>query len=256
MNEQLRLLIELQKLDTSILAARMEIDEIPGRVSAGEGPLKKAEAASEQAKQGHAALEQKKRDKDRDIEDLNEKIKKLKQRTADIKTNKEYQAHLKEIERAEKDLKAAEDDSLSLMDAIEQSSKRLAAESASLAGEKAKVDELKRQLDEEAQRQEASLKKLKGERKKYIDALDSDLYALYMSIMKASRGLAVVEAKNEVCQGCNLHIPPQFFVELKRNDEITQCPQCRRILYYPGNGDTPQEPQPEHHAPAADTGSE
>lgn len=256
MNEQLKLLIELQKLDTSILSARMAIDAIPGRISSEEGQFQKARASAEQAEQGHAALEKKKKDKERDSEDLGEKIKKLKQRTSDIKTNKEYQAHLKEIERAEKDLKAAEDESLSLMESIEQSAKRLGAERSLLAAEQSKVEALKKQLEDEVRREETSLKQLKGERKKFIDALESDLYALYTAVMKATRGLAVVEASNEVCRGCNLHIPPQLFVELKRNDEITQCPQCRRILYYAGPEGPQLEQQAEHHAPAAEAGNE
>ncbi|MBI3593114.1 MAG: hypothetical protein HY099_06515 [Nitrospirae bacterium] len=129
-NEQLSLLTELQKLDTIILSARMKIDSLPEKISSREVPLIKAGASYEDAKQSHAALEKKKKDKERDIEDANEKIKKLKQRTSEIKSNKEYQAHLKEIERAEKDLKSAEDESLSIMESIEKSSRLLEAEHA------------------------------------------------------------------------------------------------------------------------------
>lgn len=256
MNEQLKLLIELQKLDTSILAARMAIDALPERLSSAEEAFQKTASAGGQAEQAHAETEKKKKDKERDIEDLGEKIKKLKQRTSDIKTNKEYQAHLKEIERAEKDVKAAEDDSLALMEAIEQSAGRLTGQRSLLAAEQAKLTALKQQVDAEVRREEEALKRLKAERKKYLDGLDSDIYTLYMTVMKATRGLAVVEARNEVCRGCNLHIPPQLFVELKRNDEITQCPQCRRILYFAGADGPQQEPQTESPAPAADTRSE
>jgi predicted nucleic acid-binding Zn-ribbon protein len=42
----------------------------------------------------------------------------------------------------------------------------------------------------------------------------------------------VVEARDEICQGCNMNMPPQMFVELKKNAEIIQCLQCERILYW------------------------
>ena len=252
MNEQLRLLTKLQELDSVILAARMRIDAIPSQISSQEGPLKNAEAAYETAKQNHAALEKKKKDRERDIEDISEKIKKLKQRTSEVKTNKEYQAHLKEIEAAERDIKASEDELLSVMESLEESAKRLKAESGRINEERAKIEVVKGELGEEVARHEQELKGLKGERKKIVDKIESDLYTQYMNLMKANRGLAVVEARNEICQGCNIHIPPQLFVELKKNDEIMHCPQCRRILYYvPPESDARQQAANSQEAAAA-----
>jgi predicted nucleic acid-binding Zn-ribbon protein len=232
MNEQLRLLIELQKLDSIILTTRLTMDAIPARISSHEGSLKNAEAAYENAKQQLASLEKKKKDKERDIEDVKGKILKLKQRTSEIKTNKEYQAQLKEIGIAEKELKSAEDEMLSMMDSLEGASKVIEIEKGRVTEEKAKIGSMKKELEKEALRCGEELKRLKGDRKKLIDKIDTDIYNDYMTIMKARRGTAVVEAKDEACQGCNMHIPPQLFVEIKTNNEIIHCPQCRRILYY------------------------
>ena len=231
-NEQLCLLIELQKIDTVILALHSKIDLMPGTITASEGPLKKYEASFENLKQGFAAMEKKKKDREQAIEDINEKIKKLTQRTSEIKNNKEYQAHLKELDKAAKDLKAAEDDLLDAIESIEKTSTLLAAEQSGIAGERSKLDVIKREIEKTITLDRQELKKLKDARKKFIEKMDPDIYGRYIAIMKSGRGLAVVEAKNEICQGCNLHIPPQMFVELKKNEEITLCPQCRRILYY------------------------
>ena len=46
------------------------------------------------------------------------------------------------------------------------------------------------------------------------------------------RGIAVSEARDGMCQVCHLKLRPQMYVDLKRNEEIVQCPQCNRILYY------------------------
>ena len=48
-----------------------------------------------------------------------QKVEKLKARTSEIKTNKEYPALLKEIETAEKENKAIEDEILVLMEKID-----------------------------------------------------------------------------------------------------------------------------------------
>lgn len=243
MNEQLQFLVELQKLDTVILSTRMRIDGIPAAISSHEGPLKNAEAACEKISQNHAILEKKKKDRESAIEDLGERVKKLKQRSGDIKNNKEYQAHLKEIDKAEKDIKTAEDEILVLMGSLESSAKLLKEESSRIGEEKVKIEALKKELEKEVLQGETELKKLKAERKKIVEKIEKDIYTLYVNLLKAKRGLAVVEAKDEICLGCYLHVPPQMFVELRDNKEITECPQCMRILYYVAPAeDVPAQP--------------
>jgi predicted nucleic acid-binding Zn-ribbon protein len=231
-NEQLRLLIELQQLDSTILASRLKIDAIPSTIASHESLLKKAEAVYESAKQTHASLEKKKKDKEQEIEDIKEKSKKLTQRTSEIKTNKEYQAHLKEVEKTDKLLKTAEDELLSIIDSIEGSSKVIEIEKNRIAEEKIKIDSIKEELQNEVHRCVEDIERLKGIRKNIVDKIDSDIYKEYMIVLKTRLGIAVVEAKDETCQGCNMNIPPQLFVEIKTSDEIIECPQCKRILYY------------------------
>jgi predicted nucleic acid-binding Zn-ribbon protein len=232
MNEQLRLLIELQKLDSVILSARFRMDAIPAKISSHEEPLKIAEASYEKAKQHNSSLEKKKRDKENKIDDINEKIKKLNQRTSEIKSNVEYQAHLKEIETIKNKLTMEEDELLAIMELIEESSKILESEKAHIAEEKSKINAIKKELEKETLQCEEELKRLKEDRKRVSEKIDSDIYNQYVSLLKTCRGTAVVEAEDEICKGCNIHIPPQLFVEIKTSGEIIHCPQCRRILYY------------------------
>ena len=79
---------------------------------------------------------------------------------------------------------------------------------------------------------EKELLPLKEARTKIVDAIDDDMYKQYVDLFESYGGIAVAEVKEEICQGCNMNIPPQLFVEIKKNEEIFQCPQCRRILYY------------------------
>jgi len=46
-------------------------------------------------------------------------------------------------------------------------------------------------------------------------------------------GLAVVEVRGGICQGCRMHVPPQLFNEIQRNlERVFVCPSCQRILYF------------------------
>jgi predicted nucleic acid-binding Zn-ribbon protein len=230
--EDLRLLVELQCIDTVILEKSEIIETIPGKVSSVEQPLKDARAVYDRAKQKLDGLVKKKKDKEQHLEDVTERIKKLKARVSEIKTNKEYQAHLKEIESAEKDQRAVEDEVLAVMEALDTTQKEVKALEVEVKTEEEKIDAFKKKLREDIATVEREIDDLRLRREKYVMALDKDVYSMYTKLLEARRGLAVVETRGEVCQGCNMNIPPQLFVEIKKNEKIIQCPQCSRVLYW------------------------
>lgn len=232
MKEQLERLIELQQIDSKILDKKRMIDEIPLRISEAEFPLKESRSAIDKIKQGHDSLEMKKRSKEKELDDIDERNKKLKARTAEIKTNKEYQAHLKEIESVEKERSTVEDEILIIMEEMDTSSKEIESGEAKLRTEKDKIEAFKKRLESEILEAERELLPLKEARSKMVGTIDEEIYKQYISLFESYNGVAVTEAKDEICQGCNMNIPPQLFVEIKKDEEIIQCPQCRRILYY------------------------
>ncbi len=50
--------------------------------------------------------------------------------------------------------------------------------------------------------------------------------------MNTKAGIAIAEARAESCSGCYMSIPPQVYVNVKKNESIITCPNCNRILYY------------------------
>ncbi len=230
--EQLRGLIELQEIDSKILDIKRILDNIPFRISEAEKPLKDLQSSLEVIKQKLASLEKEKRNKELQLDDTNEKINKLKSRFKEIKTNKEYQAYLKEIELLEKERYKIEDDILIAMEEIDIISKQLKLEEDKQKKEKEKIESFKNSIKQEKTEREEELKKFKELRMRLVEKLDEEIYDQYINLLETYNGLAVVEAENEICQGCNMNIPPQLFVELKKNEDIIRCPQCRRILYY------------------------
>lgn len=232
MNRQLELLIELQKIDSQIIELTKLLEGTPARLSDVEKPLREAEAKLSSERSRLASLEKKRKEKEGIIKEINEKIAKLKARTSEIKTNKEYQAHLKEIEAQENSIRSVEDEILGIMVDMDSISTAIKAFEKEVSEQKAKIDSLKKSLDEEVKRERQGLDALKTKRAEIANSVEPDTYALYMDLLERLGGLAVTEAKDEICQGCNMNIPPQLFVEIKKNEEIYQCPQCKRILYH------------------------
>jgi hypothetical protein len=230
--EILKLLIDLQQKDTLILEKRRFIDKVPLRIFEVDEPLKQAKLELENIKKKNEAATQKKRDKEMMLAEAQEKIRKMKARVSDLKTNKEYQAYQKEIEASEKEVFAVEDGILQLMEEIDVVSKEQKQKETIVNAEVEKINAFKKELDVEAAKQEKELDALKRERVDMVARIDPDVYNTYMTLLRDSGdGVAVTTARNELCSGCDMNIPPQLYVEIRKNEEILQCPQCRRILY-------------------------
>ena len=232
MNKQLEHLIQLQQIDSKIRAIQRTIEDVPGKITEVESPLQDSQNVLNRIKQQYDAFEKKKREKERALEDINDKINKLKMRTGEIKTNKEYQALLKEIKTVEDDRSSIEDDILSAMEDADTLGKQIKTEEQNYRINKEKVEALKKDIENEKSETEKELLTVQGIREKVIEAVDSEVYDQYFMLLEICGGLAVIEVKDEICQGCNMNIPPQLFVELKKNEEIYNCPHCRRIIFY------------------------
>jgi predicted nucleic acid-binding Zn-ribbon protein len=230
----LKLLVDLQQRDSLILEKRRFIDKVPLRIFEVDEPLKKAKLELESIKKKNEAALRKKKEKESELSETQEKIRKMKARISDLKTNKEYQAYQKEIEGCEKEITAIEDVILQLMEEIDAVSKEQKAKEAAVNAEIQKIDSFKAELDAEVVNNERELALLKQERAGTVARIDPDVYKTYMRILLDSGdGVAVTTARNELCSGCDMNIPPQLYVEIRKNQELLQCPQCRRILYVP-----------------------
>ncbi|MBI4684507.1 MAG: hypothetical protein HY755_04850 [Nitrospirae bacterium] len=234
MQEDIKLLVQLQEIDSVIIKKKAIIDLLPTKLLAAEQSLKDVQLLYDKERQKCEQLEKKKKEKERAVEDINGKIDKIKIRSSEIKNNKEYQAHLKEIETFDKERYAMEDEIISLMEAVEAANKDMKAADLKVKAEKDKVEAFKKEVEKEIAEAEKDLSLHKSKRADLTKTIDTDIYNEYMTIFKAGRGIAVIEARDEICQGCNMNIPPQMFVEIKKDkdSEVIRCPQCRRILYW------------------------
>jgi len=239
MNDTLLSLIELQQIDSKILEKKSKIDALPKKIKEKERVYIEAKSILDKKQERLQLVEKKKREKEIENDEINDKIRKLKAKTSEIKSNKEYQSLLKEIESAHKSITIIENDILEFMQEIEDIKKLLLKDEQKILDEKTNLENLTKTIQNEINELDDEIKTLKNTRTQFIKKIGEDVYKRYMNLLKNSRGLAVVETVNEICKGCNLHIPPQLYVEIKSNStNIYTCPQCYRILYYKAENKT------------------
>jgi len=232
MEEQLGLLIALQEIDTKIRSYNVEKNRLPEILAGLERKRIASNEELDKVKEALQAAQKNKRDRDLDLEAGVQKVEKLRTRSSEIKNNKEYQALLKEIETMEKDNKAIEDDVLVLMEKIDAATTAIGAAEKRVKEEETQIQAEQKEHEKAFEKLAQELSVLESHRQEAVTRIQPPVLLQYQKLLATKAGVAMAEARGESCSGCYMSIPPQVFVNVKKNESIITCPNCNRILYY------------------------
>jgi predicted nucleic acid-binding Zn-ribbon protein len=138
---------------------------------------------------------------------------------------------LHEIQMAEDRIRGEEDIILDIMEETEGKEKDLKTAEQEMLKKTAELQENIRKTNESAPAIEAELVRLNEEKDLLESRIDAELLSRYRRIAKAQKGVALAEAKDELCSACHVRIRPQMYAELLRTEGIHFCDSCSRILF-------------------------
>ena len=232
MERELETLFEAQKIETLIMEGEQKLLQAPKRLKQMEEELLALRQKIDREKEIIDELEKERRKKEKELEGEKEKIKKLEVRLYDVKTNKEYQALLKEIEAAKEANDRTEEDVLVLMDKVEDLRKDYESSNVQLKEIEKDSETERSTIEKEIKSMDEIIAKLTQERDNLLSVVSENLRNIYGILRERRGGIAVTNVKNGVCLGCNMNIPPQLFIEVTKNKTLIQCPSCNRILFF------------------------
>jgi predicted nucleic acid-binding Zn-ribbon protein len=232
-NEQLALLIRLQELDSHIDALAEQRRQAPLLEEAAAKPVQEAEAELAKIKAAFETLTRDRRDKEQDLKEREDRIEKLKGRSGDLKSNKEYQAHLFEIELAQQEKGTMEERLLEMMDRIDALQKTVKSQEDVVAARKREFEKERARLEGEQGATQVEADRLAVDSASLTGQLAPATRQTYERLESTRKGLAVVAVKNGACQGCRLALPPQQIADLRKNEKLLTCTYCHRILFWP-----------------------
>jgi uncharacterized protein len=232
-NEQLGWLIRLQELDSQIDRLREKREQLPQAIEEARQPIEKTQAEYVAGKAAYESQSLERRNKERDLATLEEKLKKLQDRTTGIKTNKEYQAHLAEIETGKKEKSNLEEALLILMDQADVSKKEIEGKEKLVAEEKSRFEKERQRMESDMVAAEETLKQLEQESKTIVGNIEAPLLKEYQKLRTTRKGLAVVPVNERTCMGCRLSVRPQLIADLRKDEKVLTCSHCHRYLYLP-----------------------
>ncbi len=232
MIDTLTSLVALQALDTAADAARKRVAELPGIEKGLDRRIAEATAVVDGLKAQLAQNDTARRALEKDTAQIDARMAKFEEHKSAVKTNQEFHALNHEIEVAQAAKSALDDQVLALMDAADALvAARQAAEGA-LAEVRAAADAERATLRAERASLEAELARLAAARAAATPAVPPAILAKYEQIAKNRKGVAVAAMANGICTGCHVRLRPNIEQQVRRNDTITQCDSCQRILYF------------------------
>ena len=232
MNAILKRLIQLQELDLKIWDRQQRSEGIPKELETMSQSLESDREALREALRCVDEDKKERRFMEGETESLREKLSKYKNQLMEVKTNKEYQAMLHEIENTEKEIAAKEDTILEQMMAIDAREELTRTEERMFKEKEKQITKHQEQLKISVSEATREIEALSQEKNEVEEEIPVELTSEYQKIASARKGLAIAEAKDQSCQACHVKLRPQLFAEIKTNLDIIKCENCSRILYF------------------------
>jgi predicted nucleic acid-binding Zn-ribbon protein len=228
---KLRLLYEIQLIDSEIDTIRTLRGELPNEVRTLEDDIVRFETRISniqiEVKKAEGIISQRKLD----IENSKSLIKKYEEQQKNVRNNREFESLSKEIEfqgleieLSEKKIREADGIINEKKESEEEAKKSLEERKKDLVAKKQELEKIvvNTEKDEHV---------LEEKSKEYKQVIEPRLLNAYERLRKNARnGLAVVEVKRDACGGCFNKIPPQRQVDIKMGKRLIPCEYCGRIL--------------------------
>lgn len=242
MLKDLKLLEELQNIDSHIAEIEKNKRENPGRIEELQQLLQKAKSDIETLKKDLLEFEKKKKTLELDLADLEEKVKNGQSRLMQSKSNEEYKASLKEIDNHKLEISIKEEELLELMEKLDQLHIQFKKTQSEVSEQEKGITAQIQIIQSETEHIDAALAVENDKRNEKLKGIDHSTLALYNKIRQKKWGIAVVPTTEGRCSGCNMNIPPQLYNEIRRGEEILCCPNCQRILVWKNVEEATQTP--------------
>ncbi len=232
LKKEIETLVRLQQIELEMIRLQQEVDKVENEKKGLAARLAAFESALEADRLALAQVQQQCTDLEQEIQVVNDRIIKSNETLRMVKTNKEYQVLLREVDDNKKRKNGLEDHVLTLYEQREAAEVRLKETEAQylelkqqILAEQAKIDELT--MDDREQ-----LAELEEQQRSIGESLNPALLNRFRRIARMNQGQAVARISDETCMGCFMNVPPQLCIEVQRGNQMISCPQCSRILYH------------------------
>jgi predicted nucleic acid-binding Zn-ribbon protein len=223
-------LYKLQQVDTELQRRQQELKEVEDRLS-DDKALVAAESEISTQKGQLEDAKKKQKDSEWELEDLQEKVRKIDSKlySGTTRDSKELVNLEKEVKSLKSQIRPKEDALLVLMSQVEEMESKVRITAEQIEQFKREWEQRQETLGQRKSEIETVLTKLRGDRNILEQQIDPEAINTYERLRLTS-GQAVVKVERGKCQGCHITVPTSQWQKAKAGDLI-QCTSCSKILY-------------------------
>ena len=232
MEKLLKILERLQETDIRIDRIRHFMDHYQDSVKQMDNEQAELKNRADEEKASLDSLKKEKSKKELDLQDGEEHIKKCNVRLNSVKTNKEYEATLKEIEEQKQKISDIETEVLLLYDRSDQEEQKLKDARKKLESEEINIESKKKDLAQKLERAKAALPGEEKARAEIMPQLRPDALENYQWLQQRLGARVLTRLVDETCRSCFRKVPSQMYNEVLAGNNVITCPGCNRIMVY------------------------
>jgi hypothetical protein len=233
MMDDLRRLVRLQEIMSAVEGLQEKIAAIPAEVARLEKDLIAAQKDVEGETSRVQELNKDRRRLEMELMGVETKITKYQGQLLDVKTNKEYQAVLHEIETCKAERAGLDEKILVEMEESEKRNVAVRALGEKLERRRRETADGKARLDAETRDLQARIAALETERRQMEGTIAPSVLEPFLRVAKQRKGLALVAVQDERCGGCHVRVMPKLIQMVRRATGLIACDSCKRFLYVP-----------------------
>jgi predicted nucleic acid-binding Zn-ribbon protein len=227
-------LADLQQIDAELDRISARLDDIRAEL-ADRSAIEAAQAVVDTAASARGRAEADQRDLDLEVSQFRAKLKTVEDKLygGRISSPKELTDLTHEADQTRRQISQREDRLLEMFDAtdtVRREQDRAAAALATLQDERSKREQaLAAEINELSARRAV----LESEREATRALLAADHIRQYDRLRTSKGGLAVVEIRQRICQGCRVALTTTEEHRARSGDHLITCSSCGRILHAP-----------------------
>lgn len=230
--DQIRQLVELQKVDDEIFSVRQDMESAPRELEELDRRFSALDAQRERIMDKLTHLREQQKRIAVEIDDDSDRLRKSRNKLMQVEDARSYHAMVREMDSMERINRSREEEKVALMEELQLQEANLAAVDQDHSALKAELEVKRDGLQEKLDACTARLESLGGVRDTASQAIPNPVFQRYEFIRRRLEHPVIVPVEDGICSGCHIAVPPQSFIELQRGQQILSCPNCQRLIYW------------------------
>ncbi|MBI45481.1 MAG: hypothetical protein CMG66_04865 [Candidatus Marinimicrobia bacterium] len=225
--------INLHKVEKKLIDINNKRGELPAKIASINEQIESLSKQKEESETRLAEIEKRKVLLNGTLSDIEKKVNSLNDQMYKVKSNKEYEALLSEIDHLNnennnhfEELGTFEDEIGSINSNLTENAEKLESENNKLSANQEKLNEANLLIESEE-------KELKKEKKSLTGLLSNDrsIESAYNDKKDEYEGLAFASINRNCCNNCYSSLPPQLIIDIESQKKLVSCPSCSIFLY-------------------------